>query len=484
MGPTTDPTPSSSDAKLTGIPSTAPQEPTSVGTPGAVHVMGINHPEEGRTVDVSDRTDPPVVAHLAPDSVDIEALITEQVEDRVRQRDLCQAIVPIVSDDNIIVVVAAEKAVSNHASWKKQIIWISIILLLFVFGGAVYWLLGDNRKDNQMKRSQEPSQTEDPSVTATISPTSLDPLVEELRLWIAPTDTDLATLSDPTSPQSQALAWLKDDPITLAPGRSTRTVLERYALAVLYFTTSGPSWQHELLSDADICTWNKAGADIHNKTTRELLDVNMWGVYCAEDGESIDIMVLVENNIVGTLPWEFALLTNLKYVNIGWNALSGTIPTRISELERLEVFLGFDANFTGPVPSTFSPATWIVDLDRNMLTGTLPESWGTSMPALEVIFLSFNALTGTLPTTLGQLSKLYNFQIYNNLLTGTLPSELSELPSLSDMYIGANSFSGSVEESLCTSSREWNNLGADCAEVDCPCCTLCCFDNQTMCNEM
>jgi len=261
-------------------------------------------------------------------------------------------------------------------------------------------------------------------------------------------------------------------------------VLERYALAVLYYTTSGPSWQHELLSDANICTWNKAGADIHNKTTRDLLDVNMWGVYCTEDGESIDILVLVQNNMVGTLPWEFTLLTNLKYVNIGWNALSGTIPTNISELERLEVFLGYDANFTGPLPSTFSPSTWIVDLDRNMLTGSIPESWGTSMPALEVIFLSFNALTGTLPTTLGQLSKLYNFQIYNNLLTGALPSELSQLPSISDMYIGANSFSGSLQESLCGSSREWNNLGADCAEVYCPCCTLCCFDNQTKCFKM
>ena len=390
--------------------------------------------------------------------------------------------VPIVSDNNIIVI-PADKVVSTRTGLKKHIIWIMTALILFVFGGVAYWLLVDNRKDKQMENSEASSRTKDP-VAGTLSPVLLDPLIEELRFWIAPTDTDLATLTDPASPQSQALAWLQDDPITLAPGRSTRTVLERYALAVLYYTTWGPSWQFELLSPTDVCTWNKPSEDVFNKTTRELIDVAMWGVYCAEDGESIDILVLEDNNMVGPLPWEFVLLTNLKYVNIGWNALTGTIPTRISELERLEVFMGFDADFSGPIPSTFSPSTWCIDLDRNMLTGSIPESWGMSMPALERIFLSFNSLTGTLPTTLGQLSKLVNFQIYYNLLTGTLPSELRQLTSITDMYFGANSFTGSVEASLCGSSQEWNNLGADCAEVDCPCCTLCCFDNQTLCTEM
>jgi hypothetical protein len=269
MGRTTDPPPSSDD-KLTMMPSSVAskddpltlssnQEPLrvswihkeqnneehSMGTPGAVHVIGMNHAEEEEiSVGVGDMPEPAVVAHLAPDAADIEALITEQVENRVRQRDLCQTIVPIVSDNNIIVI-PADKVVSTRTGLKKRSIWIMTALILIVFGGVVYWLLVDNRKDKQMEGSEASSQTMDP-VAGTLSPVLLDPLIEELRFWIAPTDTDLATLTNPTSPQSQALAWLQDDPITLAPGRSTRTVLERYALAVLYYTTWGPSWQFEL----------------------------------------------------------------------------------------------------------------------------------------------------------------------------------------------------------------------------------------------
>ena len=299
----------------------------------------------------------------------------------------------------------------------------------------LFWLLKvDDTKQSQPALREDPTAApvDAPSQTPSFSPVPLETLMEELRSWIAPTEADELPFMDPTSPQSQALVWLQDDPITQAPGRSTRTVLERYALAVLYYSTSGPSWRVDFLSRDDACTWNMGTVDVTGKSPQLLVGVDIYGMYCALDGESIDVLVLMDNNLAGPLPWEFFLLSNLGYVNMNLNSFSGTFPAQISNLTNLEVFVVGD-----------------------------------------------NRFTGTLPTSVGQLSKLSYFHTYNNLLTGMVPSELSQMTALSSVYFTTNSFTGSVEESLC--GRKWSNLGFDCAEVDCSCCTLCCYDNQTQC---
>ena len=96
-----------------------------------------------------------------------------------------------------------------------------------------------------------------PSESPSFSPIPLlDSFVEALRSWIAPTKDELMPLKDPTSTQSQALMWLQSDPITLTPGGLTRTVIQRYVLAVLCFSTSRPSWEIDYLSPNDVCAWN------------------------------------------------------------------------------------------------------------------------------------------------------------------------------------------------------------------------------------
>jgi hypothetical protein len=463
-------------------------------TPGAVFVGGTYglEEEEATVFEGNNHTvDLPIEAHLAPDVADVTAMIAQEVEQRVRQREINQTRVSLITSD--IVVADEVKDKSIHGGWNSRSKWVMATFVLLVAGGALGGLLYGFVKDDEGKQvgnSDESSQrvrTEAPvAEPPSLSPVPLETLVNELRPWIAPTVADVARLVDPNSPQSQALVWLQDDPITLTPGRSLRTVLERYALAVLYYSTSGQWWANPFLSRRDVCTWNRGGntEDLQHKTTKELMEASFWGVYCTEDGESVDVMAFSGSNLVGSLPWELVLLTNMKFINTSQNTLSGTITTRITELARLEVFLVQNNDFTGSIPTTFSPFTWYIDLDGNRLTGSLPESWATSMPALENVFLNGNAVTGTLPTTLGQLSKLVSFQIRNNLLTGTIPSDLRQLISLESLLVMRNLLTGSVAGSLCSSSHEWIDLGADCAEVDCPCCTICCYDNRTRCDEM
>lgn len=70
----------------------------------------------------------------------------------------------------------------------------------------------------------------------------------------------LMALSDPASPQSQALNWLAhDDPAKLdLESAPSSVILERYALAVLYFATDGKNWKDDFrfLSARSVCEWH------------------------------------------------------------------------------------------------------------------------------------------------------------------------------------------------------------------------------------
>jgi Leucine-rich repeat (LRR) protein len=319
---------------------------------------------------------------------------------------------------------------------------IALFLLLIVGGGLSYLFL--ERKDKDPISSGE--STRDVG-------TLLDPLVVELRSLIAPTDEDLLPFLDATSPQSKALAWLQQDKITLTYGRSTRTVLERYVLAVLYYSTMGPFWSSDnrgynrfnFVHSSDVCDWNDGVFDVTNYTS--LLDVRWMdtsGVYCANDGESIDILSLSDDNLHGSIPWELVLLTNLAYINIQMNALSGSIPTRINELTSLQFFSAAQSRLTGTLPELSSPLMRIISLSGNEFTGPIPDRWGATMPELAEIILVMNLLTGSLPASIGRLSNLGNLNVGDNQLTGTLPSDMGELSSLLQLSLSGNMLTGTL----------------------------------------
>ena len=451
-------------------------QPEAMVRPGAVRVgSSTRNNQEGDKPNLEITqdivvADLPIVAHLAPDEADIEAMLEErwaakvaqEIEDRTRQElDQTTGAPLVVHDDDIVVVADEVKDVYAHPCHKKSSKWIMAILLFLVVGGVAAFLLLQDKKDNQVEGSEALNQTEDQSI-----PGPRDPLLEELRSWIIPTTDDLLRLLDPTSPQSRALAWVRDDPITRTPGRLTRTVLERYVLAVLYYSTSGPSWKFDYLSDEDVCTWNDGRPSTNSSET-------MVGVYCVENGETVGTLALSENNLRGTLPWELALLTSLEVMDFGCNSLTGSIPTRISELTNLQVIIIFLNSMTGPIPAdiskltrlevlwacvnrltgtlpaTFSPFTVEIDLGSNSLTGSIPESWGATMPALEQISLHVNRLTGSLPSTFGRLSNLHHLSTSSNLLSGPLPTTFPA--SITALSLDNNTFTGYIPSTWGTS---------------------------------
>jgi len=308
-----------------------------------------------------------IEAHLAPSAADEEARIVERLEAEIMMemeermiQSLPEATVALANHDHI--VIADEVTESPTETSNKRPIWLMVSLaLLMIVGGIVGGVLYARGRDHQ--RQTLPDNTSSPSIdggepsiapSLSMAPSAapfvqvpLNSLLDELSADIAPTDGDLLIVNNVTSPQGKALGWLQDDLITRTPGRSTSTVLERYALAVLYYSTSGESsWSFPSMNNDDVCNWN-------------MID-----------------LVFNELRMEGSLPWEVILLSNLKSLNINRNKLSGPIPSRIGELTRLSRFLARRNKSMGTLPERFSPATVFIEFEANRLTGTLTSSWG------------------------------------------------------------------------------------------------------------
>ena len=125
--------------------------------------------------------------------------------------------------------------------------------------------------------------------------------------------------------------------------------------------------------------------------------------------------------------------------------ISGTIPTEITQWEKLRTF----------------------DLANAALTGTIPEElYFAPFPDLEALIFSQNFFTGTISTLVGQLDSIdYLYYSLNPFLEGTVPTELGKLTGLSKIHFQGSGFTGSIPAELCN-LRQNSNLTvvkADCS---------------------
>ncbi|CAL5046380.1 unnamed protein product [Urochloa decumbens] len=165
--------------------------------------------------------------------------------------------------------------------------------------------------------------------------------------------------------------------------------------------------------------------------------------------------------------------TNLRYLSLDNNLISGPLPAELGNLSSLEVLqLSSNSHVKGMVPGTLmnlcnlkildlswnnvegnitefldrSPnCSWsklqVLNLHRNSITGSLPD-WINRMTSLNTLDLGFNRLTGTLTTGIGTLSNLTYLDLCYNLMDGVITEEhFSKLSDLQELHLSANSFS-------------------------------------------
>jgi len=239
-----------------------------------------------------------------------------------------------------------------------------------------------------------------------------------------------------------ALRWLSDtDEALLSPGDDH--LLERYALAVLYYSSrpdiakahsNGKWWLFNSkknrfanwMTGAGVCEWQ--------------------GVLCVD--RKVMELNLTNQQMEGTIPSELKGLFNLLLLDLSSNKLGGSIPNfrgsdHLGMADLRHLLLGNNL-LTGKIPSSLLeyPSLMNLNLNDNALTGKIPrnlEKWSR----LETLDLKRNYLSGSIPGSVDKLKAVQTLELQQNRFTGVLPS-IVEMTNLEVLKLSSNSFRGTL----------------------------------------
>lgn len=193
-------------------------------------------------------------------------------------------------------------------------------------------------------------------------------------------------VQDITNGQYNAAKWIvQSDARNLDTTVLMPELAESYALASLYFSTSGDNWKTtsttQWLSIVPHCSWDFVECQQH----------------------SVVSMEASSQGLAGTLPSDIKFLTSLIALDLSGNSFDGSsIPIELFSL----------TNLTS------------LNLQRNKFTGSIPAEIGR-LSALEKLKLGWNAFEGSVPAEFGSLSMLSYFEAQGNRLKGTINIHIS-----------------------------------------------------------
>jgi hypothetical protein len=241
------------------------------------------------------------------------------------------------------------------------------------------------------------------------------------------------------SPQQRAFFWLLDNANLDSYTNSRR--LQRYAMAVFYYSTNGENWADNQgwMSDEDECLWFNKEATADGSYSPCQINVNN------NAQKTLAGLDLSFNNVQGTVPPEIGLLSGLVRVDLDGGPSSflvGSLPSEIGYLNLLNTFSARGNQLTGTLPDEVGNWQQVnaIDLSFNKLTGLLPSSCG-SLTWLTELTLEMNAFSGSLPAELGRLGNLFKLALGGNQFQGPLFSEIGSLTKLRYLYLELNQFS-------------------------------------------
>ncbi|KAI3897732.1 hypothetical protein MKW92_043859 [Papaver armeniacum] len=186
----------------------------------------------------------------------------------------------------------------------------------------------------------------------------------------------------------------------------------------------------------------------------------------------LEFLNLQSCNLEGLFPTFFMCkLSNLRFLDLSHNHLTGVIPTCFSKLnlitfdlsnnklhgrlplppQALYTYLSFfDVSYnkiTGEISTDYGKrlsSFYSINLAGNELSSSIPFSICSrdSESKPEYINLSNNKFFGVIPTSIGYSRNLVSLNLGNNNLTGNVPNELQRLKSLSYLQLNDNILDG------------------------------------------
>jgi Leucine-rich repeat (LRR) protein len=275
-----------------------------------------------------------------------------------------------------------------------------------------------------------------------------------------------ASILNESSPQARALEWVRNN--DTVPWRDDRNdtsqllsrKLQRFVLATLYFSTNGALWsanENWLNRTSSECEWK--GCCCGPECEQFEFDPSP-GEFVGNESDStvLTAIFMSENNLVGTLPREIWLLSNLQRLDLNGNTITASIPSQVSDLRALVVLRLENVLLTSSLPTQVGLMTNLLDLSLgrkerdSAITGNILSELA-SLSALTSLHLYRINLNSTLPPSLGDLTNLESLHLPGNKFKSNLPSELGKLTKLTSLRLDQNSLSGSIPV-------EWGNLAA------------------------
>jgi len=224
---------------------------------------------------------------------------------------------------------------------------------------------------------------------------------------------DIETTFD-EDPAKSAMEWLAEDACGCG-FCSNLQLIQRYILAVLYYSTGGPNWTScgDAASDATCQVQSAYG----NSEGFNWLTCNSecdWGGTDCRNSGVLNVTDVERNGLIGNLPPEIAKLSGLVVLALEQNQLQGPIPSSYGGLDKL-VVLDFDFNeLTGTLFDLRNmERLQQLDLNSNFLSGSI-EGLGWDLTRLTFIDLSYNKFTGTIAPEIGDLGGLTSLQVQCN----------------------------------------------------------------------
>ncbi|KAL0003753.1 hypothetical protein SO802_011314 [Lithocarpus litseifolius] len=163
------------------------------------------------------------------------------------------------------------------------------------------------------------------------------------------------------------------------------------------------------------------------------------------------------NNLTGTIPTNIGTLSKLQYLDLSTNSLNGSLPLSLANLTQVYELDVSRNNITGELDRRLFPdgtslsKTGLLSLknfllQRNKLGGRIPEEIG-NLKYLVILALDGNHFCGPIPPSIGNLSHLTTLLLNQNELSGKIPISLGSL-KLENLFLFINKLSGSVPDEI------------------------------------
>lgn len=156
--------------------------------------------------------------------------------------------------------------------------------------------------------------------------------------------------------------------------------------------------------------------------------------------KNLTYLYLDDNRLTGPIP-ALTGMSSLSYFDASSNNFTGTLPEVPNSISLLALRKN---HLMGHLPSSLKNLTLlqVLDLRENNLFGTIG-SFLYTLPSLQQLNLSHNSFTAMEPFT-GSPSEILSMDLSNNAIEGVLQASLADMPKLTVLALRSNMFVGPI----------------------------------------